>query len=56
MDVTIVGTTSGGQEVMLPWAPSESLDCGVMVGFLELGRLEATGVPDGDKVVIATGG
>lgn len=55
VNVTIVATASSGQEIVLPWAPGESLDSGVVVGLLELGSGETAGIPDGDKVVIAAG-
>lgn len=37
VDVTVVGTTPGGEEVELPGAPTESLDSGAVVGLGELG-------------------
>jgi hypothetical protein len=55
MDVTIVATTSSCQEVVLPWAPSKSLDGCIVVGLLELRSLQAAGIPNGDEIVVTTG-
>lgn len=54
VDVSVVGSTAGGEQVGLPRAPGECLDGGLVVGLLELGGRELTGIPDGDEVVVAT--
>lgn len=56
MDVAVVAASSGGEEVVLPGAPGQGLDGGLVVGLLELGGVELAGVPDGDEVVVAAGG
>lgn len=53
VDVTIIGTSSSGQKVHVPRAPSEGLDGGLVVGLGELGHGQRPSVPDGDEVVIA---
>jgi hypothetical protein len=55
VDVAIVGSAAGGEEVGLPWAPADGLDGSLVVGLGELGDGEGAGVPDGDEVVIAAG-
>ena len=40
VDVTIVGATTSGEEVVLPRGPGQRLDGCVMVGLLELGSGE----------------
>lgn len=50
--VTVIRTTSGGQQVQLPGAPAESLDGGAVVGLGELGGAERPGIPDVDQVVV----
>ena len=52
VDVTVVGASTGSEEVELPGTPAESLDGGAMVGLAELGRRQRTGIPDRDEVVI----
>jgi hypothetical protein len=53
VDVAVVGATAGSEEVVLPRAPGEGLDGGVVVGLLELGSRERASVPNGDEVVVA---
>lgn len=53
VDVAIVGSAAGGEEVGLPWAPADGLDGSLVVGLGELGDGEGAGVPDGDEVVVA---
>ena len=53
VDVTVVGSAAGGEQVGLPWAPADGLDSSLVVGLGELGDREGAGVPDGDKVVVA---
>src|SRR4051812_28589263 len=38
VDVTIVRTTTSGEEVHVPWAPGKSLDGSLVVGLGELGN------------------
>ena len=54
VDVTIVRATTSGKEVVLPWAPRQSLNGGIVVGLLKLGSRQRASIPDRDKVVVAT--
>ena len=53
VDVTVVRTPASGEQVELPWAPAKCLDSGTMVLLGELGSVQRTCIPDGDKVVVA---
>jgi hypothetical protein len=53
VDVAIVRTTTGSEEVHVPGAPRESLDGSLVVGLGELGDRERSGIPDGDEIVVA---
>lgn len=53
VNLAIVGTSSGGEEVVLPRAPGESLDGGFVVGLGELGSKHGTSIPNVDEVVVA---
>lgn len=53
VDVAVVAAAAGGEQVVLPGTPRERLDGRVVVGLLELGRLQRARVPDGDEVVVA---
>lgn len=53
VDVAIVRTTTSGEKVHIPGAPSEGLDRSLVVGLGELRDREGAGIPDGDEVVIA---
>jgi hypothetical protein len=53
VDVAIVRTTTGSEEVHVPGAPRESLDGSLVVGLGELGDGQRSGIPDGDEVVVA---
>jgi hypothetical protein len=55
MDMTIVRSSSGSQKVWLPRAPAEGLHGGLVVSLAEFGYGKGAGIPDGDKVVVATG-
>lgn len=55
VNVSVIGPTSGGEEIELPRAPAESLDRRTVVGLLEFGRIERSGIPDGNQVVIPSG-
>ena len=52
VDLTIVGSTTSGEEVGLPRAPGDSLDGSAVVGLGELGSGERTSIPDVDHVVV----
>ena len=56
VDVAIIRTASGSEEVHVPGAPGESLDGRLVVGLGELGNRQGPGIPDRDKVVVATRG
>jgi hypothetical protein len=56
VDLLIVRASTSGKKVVSPWAPRQGLDSGVVVGLLELGSIESASIPDGNKVVVSTGG
>ena len=56
MDVPVVRTTTGREEVELPRAPAESFDSRTMVGLREFGSVEGPCIPDRDKFVVPTRG
>jgi hypothetical protein len=52
VDLTVIGTTTGSEEVGLPRAPGESLDGSAVVGLGELGGGKGARIPDVHHVVI----
>lgn len=52
-DVSVSRSSSSSEEILLPWAPSESLDSSSVIGERELGR-GLVDVPDVDNVVVST--
>ena len=56
MDLLIESATAGSKEIVLPWAPSNSLDSGLVVGLGETGSRKSTSVPDVDEIVVASRG
>lgn len=55
VNVTVVRSTSGGEQVCVPGAPRKSLDSSLVVGLGEFGHGQGTSIPDGNEVVVAAG-
>jgi len=55
VNLTIEGTSSGSEKIVLPRAPSESLDGCLVVGLAELGSGHLARIPNVDQVIVAAG-
>lgn len=53
MDMTVVRSSTCRKNIWLPWAPAESLDSSLVVGFSELGDSQGASIPNGDKIIIS---
>ena len=54
VDVSVVRSASSCEQIELPWAPTESLDCCTMILLAKLWSAKRSRVPDRDKIVVAT--